>query len=401
MNTKILFVDDDANLLAGFQRSLRKQFTIDIALGPIEGLKHLDTQDPYAVIVADMQMPGLNGIQFLTRARELSPDSIPVMLTGNADQKTAMDAVNQGHVFRFLTKPCPAETLAVTLEASLKQHRLITAERDLLEKTLNGAIKALTGVLSIMDPASVWRGEKLRDYVRLYARHYNLGEAWAIELAATLSQIGRVAIPAAVLARAVSGTDLRHEEREMLARVPQTGAELLANIPRLEGVAEIVLYQQKHFDGSGCPSTPLAGHAIPIGARIIKVLSDLIELEGKGRSRVTSLAQLRAREGWYDPDVLSSVAACFDVFLPSDASTEGGCEELPLTELRPGHVLGAGAETRDGALIAPAETMVTPMLLEKLRNFDHLEQLKQPLTVRLDSASIRMTEPNPIRTFVP
>src|SRR5467141_3678823 len=122
MNTKILCVDDDPNILAAIQRNLRKQFSIDTAVGPQPGLAALAQQGSYAVVVADMQMPGMNGVEFLKKVQEQSPDTVRIMLTGNADQKTAMDAVNFGHVFRFLTKPCSPEELALTLTAGLTQY---------------------------------------------------------------------------------------------------------------------------------------------------------------------------------------------------------------------------------------------------------------------------------------
>src|SRR6266536_736870 len=106
ITTKILFVDDEANILAAHQRNFRQQFSIDIALGGEQGIAAISGQGPYAAVVADMQMPGINGLQFLKKVEELSPNTVRIMLTGNADQKTAADAVNHGHVFRFLTKPC-------------------------------------------------------------------------------------------------------------------------------------------------------------------------------------------------------------------------------------------------------------------------------------------------------
>jgi len=89
-----------------------------------------------------------------------------MMLTGNSDSKTAMDAVNDGRVFRFLTKPCPPPTLAPSLEAGLEQYRLLRAERELLENTLGGAVKVLTEILSLTDPATFDRSQKLKEYVR-------------------------------------------------------------------------------------------------------------------------------------------------------------------------------------------------------------------------------------------
>src|SRR4051812_10280575 len=95
--SRILFVDDDPNILAGYQRTLRKRYSVATALSADEGLALIESDGPFAVVVADMQMPGTNGIQFLRKAQEKAPDSIRLMLTGNADQKTAIDAVNEGH----------------------------------------------------------------------------------------------------------------------------------------------------------------------------------------------------------------------------------------------------------------------------------------------------------------
>ena len=398
MSTKILCVDDDANILAGFQRNLRKQFSLETALGGEQGLAMMKDHGPYAVVVADMQMPGMNGLQFLSGAEHLAPDTVRLMLTGNADQKTAMDAVNQGHVFRFLTKPCPPDALALSLGAGLKQYRLITAERELLETTLNGAIKVLTNVLAMMDPTAFGLGEKLRDYMRIYVRHYNFSQPWALELAAMLSQVGHVAIPATVLMKVRNGMGLQPEERDMLMRVPSTGADLLTNIPRLDTVSKIVLYQHKHFDGSGFPLDETTGDEIPIGARILKALADLVELEAKGRTRFKALAEMRARSGWYDPGVLDSVAACFDICLPPSTVAETAVQELKLKEMVTGQVLAANVETSDGALIVPAGTIVSSMLLEKLRNFDQLKGLKQPLYVQQSSSPRHTTNSDLIRT---
>src|SRR5690349_21597612 len=137
MTAKILFVDDDGSLLAGVQRALRNEFRIETAIGGEAGLDAIQRDGPYAVVVADMQMPGMSGLEFLKRLQTVSPDSVRLMLTGNTGQKTAADAVNDGRVFRFLTKPCPPTIMVPALEAALAQYRLVTAERDLLERTLN------------------------------------------------------------------------------------------------------------------------------------------------------------------------------------------------------------------------------------------------------------------------
>src|SRR5690242_2258622 len=121
---KILFVDDDPNLLAAFQRTLRRLFTFDTALGGQEGLEMIRASGPYALLVVDMRMPVMDGVEFLERARVLAPDAVRLMLTGNADQQTAADAVNRGQVFRFLNKPCPPEVLIPAIEGGLKHFEM-------------------------------------------------------------------------------------------------------------------------------------------------------------------------------------------------------------------------------------------------------------------------------------
>jgi two-component system, cell cycle response regulator len=128
MPERILFVDDDRNLLDGLRRNLANEFPADYACGPGEALVLLNSGIPYSVVIADMQMPGMNGIQFLTQVKSVSPRSIRIMFTGNADVGTAVDAVNQGSVFKFLTKPCPMEMLKEALSEGIQEYRARAAE---------------------------------------------------------------------------------------------------------------------------------------------------------------------------------------------------------------------------------------------------------------------------------
>ncbi len=133
---KILFVDDDQHLLEAVARRLRKQFEIETQLGPEAGLAAIERSPDYAVIFSDMRMPGMDGVQFLARAKELQPDSIRIMLTGYPDVQTAIDAVNHGNIFRFLTKPCAPEVLVGAIEGALEQRRLLRTRVELLETRL-------------------------------------------------------------------------------------------------------------------------------------------------------------------------------------------------------------------------------------------------------------------------
>ncbi|MGO8696977.1 MAG: HD domain-containing phosphohydrolase [Limisphaerales bacterium] len=381
MNTKILFVDDEPNVLSGLQRKLRNDYPLDIALGGEQVLAMIQDRGPYAVIVSDMRMPGMNGLEFLAKVEARTPDTVRMMLTGNADQKTAVDAINRGHIFRFMTKPCEPEVLAEMLKAGLKQYGLITAERELLEKTLHGSVKMLTDILSMLDPQAFSRAQRLRDYMGACARAFNISRPWELEMAATLSQIGFVTVPADVLRKDRANQDLSERENDLLARVPEIGFHLLSNIPRLEGVANIVRYQAKNFDGSGFPADEVAGESIPIGSRILRVLSDLMFTETDEANKAKAIVEMEQCPGRYDPDVLKFVAAAFDVFVPVTSKEGVGGQPILFKDLSVGQVLLSDVLTREGTKIVMAGVKVTPVLLAKLRNFAALSGIQEPILI--------------------
>lgn len=376
MSEKILCVDDDANILAAYERNLRKRFAIHTALGGEEALKTIQSNGPFAVVVADMKMPGMNGIELLTKVESLAPDTVRLMLTGNADQVTAVEAINKGHIFRFLNKPCSPETLTAALEAGLKQHRLITAERELLENTLSGSVKILTEILSMVEPQIFGRSQMLRDYARTVGPALKIEHVWEVEVAAMLSQIGYVTIPATIIQKERANLTLTAPEKQMLTRVPEIGSKLLTNIPRLENVSRIVLYQNKYFDGSGLPQDSIAGEALPLGSRMLRLLSDLISLEIAGTPKAEGLDQMRRRSGAYDPRVIDAAR----VTLIEDAQKSG--QAVGVKDLCLGQVLLSPVQTLDGVLILSAGTVISPMLLEKLKNFAEMSGVKEPIYVK-------------------
>ena len=385
MSEKILCVDDEPNVLSGYQRSLRKQFQIETAEGGAEALRKMEADGPYAVIVSDMRMPGMDGVQFLREAQRAAPDSVRLMLTGNADQKTATDAVNEGRIFRFLNKPCPPDDLAHALTAGLEQHRLLTAEKELLEKTLGGAIKMLMEILAAVDPDLFGRAQALRRNVRTLSEPLRASgllapeDSWPLELAALLAQVGVVTVPPFVADKARRGVEMNEAERKAWDRVPAVGYGLLRNIPRLEAVAEIVQYQHKHFDGGGLPEGPTCGELIPLGARMLKVLLDLADIEAGHASRSGAFALMQRQSRRYDPVVLAAARQCLvgtDRPAPQAPSVA-----LPLNRLMSGHVLAEDIETKEGKVLLAAGRRLTDVLLERLQNYAALAGVKEPVCV--------------------
>ncbi len=129
MSAKVLFVDDDPNILSAFRRRLRREFPVDIATSGGEGLAVLRERGPFAVVVADYCMPCMNGIEFLARARRTAPETVRMLLTGSADLNAAIQAVNQSNIYQFLTKPCPGDELRRALRAGVAEYRRVHRER--------------------------------------------------------------------------------------------------------------------------------------------------------------------------------------------------------------------------------------------------------------------------------
>jgi len=381
MAEKILFVDDDANLLASCERNLRRRFQVETATGGSIGLEKIASRGPYAVVVSDMQMPGMNGIQFLSAVKERAPDTVRIMLTGNADVEVATGVVNQGNIFRFLTKPVPPDVLSKALDDALAQHRLVTAEKDLLNKTLSGSIKLLTDILSIVDTPSFGRTQALRDLVAEATAKLGLSNAWEIHLAVMLAPIGYVTVPPETMVKARASEPLSKLEEQMVARLPDTAAKLLANIPRLEGVAKIVRYQQKRFDGSGFPVDSVSGEAIPQGSRLLKIFCDMFELQKTGLGRVAALDEMKNRSGWYDPQLLAAMRAISEDGTAAPAKTSTQCIAVNVSDLTPGMVLYSNVLTKDGVLIITAGHEINEMTLEKIQNFQSLSGIREPIFV--------------------
>ena len=142
MKDKVLLVDDDAMLLAGLKRQLRNDFRIETAISGEEAIKMLVENGPYAVVVSDYMMPGMNGIEFLRHVKKTSPDTIRMMLTGSADMSTAIKAVNEGSIYKFHPKPCPAKTLGTAIQSGIDEYLKVTTDQTQLKKVQKSLAKA-------------------------------------------------------------------------------------------------------------------------------------------------------------------------------------------------------------------------------------------------------------------
>ncbi len=363
MTEKILCVDDEPNVLEAYQRTLHKRFTMDVAEGGEEALRRIAQQGPYAVIVADMRMPGMNGVELLTQVKQIAPLTVRIMLTGNADQQTAIQAINEGEIFRFLSKPCTPEDLAKALEAGIAQYRLQTAERDLLTQTLSSAIKVLVDILSLLKPQAFGRASEVRRLVRQICQQLQVENSWAVEIAAALSQIGCIIVSEKVLTKVYRGEVLNSEELQEYHQHPKIGFELIRNIPRLEQVAEIIGYQEKLYNGKGFPEDYRSGEEIPMGARILKIALDWTALVAAGLNPEMAFVHIRQRHGWYDPKVVQALKRALEL------SEEYSVHEVRVHELADGMILAEDVHSSHGTLLCPKGQEITPAVRYRLRNY--------------------------------
>jgi response regulator RpfG family c-di-GMP phosphodiesterase len=369
---RVLLVDDEPAVLEGIQRLLRKQYDITLAPGPQAALDAIDEKQPFAVIVSDMRMPGMNGAQLLARFYERTPDTVRMLLTGQADMDAAISAVNDGHLFRFLTKPCPHEQFAPALAAAVEQHRLLTSERVLLEQTLIGTTRALSEMLGLLAPAVFGAATRQHERVRQVSTRLGLKDAWQAEIASMLSNIGYSVLPDDLMKKHQSGAALDEAETAMIARVPQVVDEVLGHIPRLEPVREILREQRRRPDAQ--PRS--IQHKVPMAARILKAVTDLALAEARTKSAADGLRELR-ETGEYDPEVLAALAEIC-VTRPPEV------KNLSLKEVRIGMVLADDVKTRTGTLLVGKGQRVTLQLLDRLRNFDQRVGVVEPIPCEVD-----------------
>ena len=360
---RILCVDDDSNLLDGLTRSLRGHYRVETATDATVALENLKTVEPYCVVISDQRMPRMDGVTFLANIRGLAPATVRVLLTGQADMESAIAAVNEGNIFRFLTKPCSTTVMLKTLSACIEQHRLMLAEKVLLEQTLRGSIKALIDILSLANPIAFGRATRVRHSVEQLLTHFEIRERWPVEVAAMLSQIGCVTLPPATVEKLYKSHSLSPAEQEMVDRMPAFVDKCLANIPRIEPVREILRLYPRQFNNRANNSAAGPASELPWGARALRLALDLDSLESGDNRADYPLAILRGRPDCYDAVILDAFAK-----LRGD-SQDVHMLELQIKDLTIGMVFGEDLKSGSGVLLVARGQEVTTGLLERLRNF--------------------------------
>jgi CheY-like chemotaxis protein len=373
---RVLMVDDEANVLAGYRRTLGRKYDVVTAEGGQAALAALANSGPFPVVFTDMRMPGMDGVEFLTAARAAHRDCVYVMITGNADQQTAIDAINRGQVFRFLNKPCTTEMLESTVEACLRQHELIHAERVLTRDTLSGAVRMLVEAILLSDPALAGVSAVVRRDARRLAHALGLAPDWRFPLAASLCLVGCVLAP--------DGQNRRDLSDDCLAAGAAAGGTLLRHIPRLEEVAAMVARQRE--PGPLPPSLDSADPALrqTIGARLLRFCVDFARSSSAGDRR-SALRVLSTHPEPYDPRILAVAEACLLETSPADGTPAVTRTDLDVRLLQAGMIADQDILTAEGIKLVSKGFPLSEVVVERLKGFARAKLIPSHLRVLIDT----------------
>jgi response regulator RpfG family c-di-GMP phosphodiesterase len=350
-NDSVLIVDDDEQILSSIGRMLRGKAKVTLEKNSLQARALLESEARFAVVVSDLRMPGITGLTLLQHARRVAPDTVRILISGAADLTDAVAAVNDCQVFRVLLKPFQPTALSDAVVAAIEQHRLALAERVLLDETLQGSVQALAELFLLVQPAAFGRAMRLRRHVSDLARQVGVEPRWDIEIAALFSQIGSVTLSAETLDRWYHGRPLSDAEQEQIRQLPSTAQSLIANIPRLEPVKDILRLQDAAATDPG----------IPPGARMLAIARDFDLLIAQGEKAEAAITILEKR-GRYDAGYLREFRA-----LRGENAPRAAIQEMRLSDVRESMVLASDIYSPTGLLLIARGQRVTPALVDRIR----------------------------------
>jgi CheY-like chemotaxis protein len=370
---KILFVDDEPDILSSFKRQFRNKADISTASSGQEALDLMDSEGEFAVIISDMRMPSMDGAEFLEKAKEKSPNTIRILLTGQTDQNSAIAAINKGQIFSFLSKPCPQDVLQDTLKSAIRQYRLLNTEKDLLQNTVKGSIELLSELLAIVKPRVFSNFNRVKKYIRHMA--YELGEVdtWDFEVAGMLYGLGYLTLPEELIEKAMDhNSELSSYEQLTLQDIPFISSKMINHIPRLENIAEMVRLSNKI---NHCIDRELGTvHSRVLqGADILKIALKFDKILESGHN-LTSAINLLKQDNELNPD-----------FIEKLSNIQVGHEEDALTvnvnNLLPCMVLLEDMVTDNQTTLLAKGTELTEELLVRIRLYTQNQKMSRPIKI--------------------
>jgi len=426
----ILCVDDEPNILASLRRLFRREnYRVLCAGSAAEGIATLEQED-VDIVISDMQMPEVNGTEFLQCVRQRWPSTLRMVLTGHADAESTIGAINRGEIYRYITKPWNESGMLLVvrdaierqglerekrrLEALTRQqnealHELNqtleqrvrdrTAELSVTQKSLQASndrlktnfltlIKILSGLVETRGGLPAGHGRRVADLARRIALRMGLSlrEAQDVFVAGLLHEIGKTGFPDSLLGMPESL--LKGDNLGIYRKYPQLGEQVLMPLEELREAARIVRAHRERFDGSGFPEG-LAGFDIPMGARILAVAHDfeslqqglLVQRQVDARAATDLVVESRGKR--YDPAV---VEAFYDIRTGRSIADEVAEIAMGVSQLKPGMVLSRDLLSAEGALLLSADHVLSDRMLKQLAEYERRSEAEIQLFIRSGAA---------------
>lgn len=372
---KILFVDDEQHARHAMCRFLRKKYDIIVAKDGQEALEILDKTTQIGVTISDFSMAGMNGLELFTLMSEKKLDSIKILLTGRANLDIAIDAINTGNVYRFLTKPVDEITLLNSINMAFDQYRLITSEKQLLRQTLIGSIKVLSELIGATDKRAFSTGNRIRTIALAIAKSLKINNMWQVEIAAMLSQLGCVLTGNDILTKIYADQPLSDAECEIYQSHPQVGATMINKIPRLEKVAEIISLQHKPL--SWYDKKPQYDETTIIQAQILKAACDFDLLVQQGNTKSQALEIMATRKKQYYQNILEIVE--------NEVVSREHIQDLSVKfhDLVPGMIADENIYAKNGTMIFARGQEITLSAILGLSTYIEHIGIREPIRVKV------------------
>jgi CheY-like chemotaxis protein len=369
-NRRILCVDDEPLVLEGLERTLFDHFDVATESNPRRALSTIEAGPAFAVILSDMRMPELDGAGLLAKAREIAPLTSRMLLTGQADVNAAVAAVNEGQILRFLWKPCPPDALIQALELGVEQYRLVTAERELLERTVTGCVRLLSEVLSLVAPALFSRTQRIKGLVMHMAGKLRLEDPWRFEVAALFSMIGCVGLSESTLEHVLARRPLDALEQKAFDEHPLMAHRLLSEIPRFEEIAEMIKLQT---------GGPFAAPSDDVrrGGAMLRIAFQVERLTAQGKTLSDTIVELERK--------LPAAEHAFVKALSDFRNAEGSTtvRALSVAQMTSEMILEEDVRTTNGVVVIPKGRELSMVLIERLFKFSRAGTLVEPIRVRV------------------
>lgn len=417
---RVLIVDDEENVLKALKRTFMEDgYRVDTYTSPFDALGFIE-KERVSAIISDFKMPGMNGLEFLLKTREMLPECVRVILTGHANLDTAIKAINSGAVYGYLTKPWDNDEIRIFLRNALKnyelerenrklanllemrnkeleeanknletrvkeQTRFITNQFNKLKATFMETVKAFSRTIELRDPdlgAHMGRVAFLSRSIAVAMRLDGQTMQDTV-VAAWLHDIGKIGLPDVVLAK--DEKKLKDEEKGLLREHPALGELCLKDIPGFEGVSTIVRHHHERYNGSGYPDSLYEDH-IPLGSRIINVADTfdrMLYSMGYGHPELVDKAwsYIKGFSGkLFDPDVVKALGDVEDLWRRS-IKTLDIARKVGIDRLEPGFILAEDVKTKSGLLLLPKGVRLNDFHIMRIKNFHRAKAIKGWLLV--------------------